>query len=217
VSSECTAIIAVKNGANYLEEAIASIRAQTFPVSRVIVVDDHSEDNSEVLCAELGVEFVKSNGIGQGAATNLGITISLTPFIAILDHDDRWDYQKTELQIKYLLKNSQAQAVFSRVQNFYTNGSVDREFLPSRALGSSIFRRQIFQKAGLFDVSTPALNSLPWWLEVARRGIRVDSLDIPALYRRVHEENFNVLRFDEAHHSRFSVLRSKIKLGLEEK
>ena len=215
--SECTAIIAVKNGTNYLEEAIASIRAQTLPMSRVIVVDDHSEDDTELLCAELGIEFVKSRGVGQGAATNLGIEMSLTPFIAILDHDDKWDYQKTELQIQYLLKNQQSQAVFSRVQNFYTNGSVDRDFLPSRALGSSIFRRQIFQKAGPFDVSTPALNSLPWWLEVARRGIRVDSLDIPALYRRVHKENFNVLRFEEAHHSRFSVLRSKIKLGLEEK
>lgn len=209
--SECTAILAVKNGKNYLREAIASIKAQTLPISRVLVIDDHSDDDTVDVCAELGIECVTSNGVGQGAATNFGIAMASTPFIAILDHDDTWDLRKTELQIQYLHNNPSTLAVFSQVQNFYTNGSISRDFPPSRALGSSIFRSEIFQEVGLFDTTTIALNSLPWWLEVAHRGIRIDSLDIPALYRRVHKENFNVINSEEGQQPRFSTIRSKIQ------
>jgi glycosyltransferase involved in cell wall biosynthesis len=211
--TECTAIIAVKNGENYLREAISSIRNQTLEISRVIVVDDHSEDSTVELCNELGIECVASNEIGQAAATNLGISLASTPFIAILDHDDIWDSRKTELQIEYLQKNPLAQVVYSRVQNFYSNGYVSRDFEPSRAFGASIFRKKIFQRVGLIDTSITSSNSIAWWIEVARRGIRVDSLDIPALYRRIHKSNFNVTHPKEAQLNMFSVLRSKIDLS----
>jgi glycosyltransferase involved in cell wall biosynthesis len=215
--SDCTAILAVKNGENYLREAISSIREQTLPVSRVIVVDDHSTDNTVALCAELGIECVSSQEFGQGAATNLGITLASTSHIAILDHDDIWDSQKTELQIDYLNKNPHAQAVYSRVQNFYTNGSISRDFLPSRAFGAALFRKKIFQEVGLIDTSRSSANMINWWIEVARREIRVDSLDIPALYRRVHEANFNVAHPEEAQINMFSTLRSKIRLDVKGK
>ena len=210
--TECTAIIAVKNGENYLREAISSIRNQTLEISRVIVVDDHSEDSTVELCDELGIECVASNEIGQAAATNIGISLASTPFIAILDHDDIWDSRKTELQIGYLQKNPLAQAVYSRVQNFYSNGYISRDFEPSRAFGASIFRKEIFQSVGLIDTSRSNFNSIAWWIEVASRGIQVDALNIPALYRRIHETNFNVAHAEEAQVIMFNVLRSKISL-----
>lgn len=210
---ECTAIMAVKNGENYLREAISSIRNQTLEISRVIVVDDHSEDSTVELCDELGVECVASIEIGQAAATNLGISLASTPLIAILDHDDMWDSRKTELQVEHLQKNPSAQAVYSRVQNFYSNGYVSQDFGPARAFGASMFRKEIFQSLGLIDTSISSSNSIAWWIEVARRGIRVDCLDIPALYRRIHKTNFNLAHPKEAQLNMFSVLRSKIDLG----
>ena len=211
--TECTAIIAVKNGENYLREAITSIRNQTLEISRVIVVDDHSEDSTVELCDELGIECVASNDIGQAAATNLGISLASTPFISILDHDDIWDSRKTELQIEHLQKNPLAQGVYSRVQNIYSNGYVSRDFEPSRAFGASMFRKEIFQRVGLIDTSITSSNVITWWIEVARCGIRVDSLDIPALYRRIHKSNFNVTHPKEAQLNMFGVLRSKIELS----
>jgi len=208
--AECTAIIAVKNGENYLREAISSIRNQTVEISRIIVVDDHSEDSTVELCGELGIECVASDENGQRAATNLGITLASTPFIAILDHDDLWDSRKTELQVEYLHRNPLVQAVYSRVQNFYSNGYISQDFEPSRALGASIFRKEIFRNAGLFDTSVSSSSLINWWIKVAHLGIRTDSLDIPALYRRIHETNFNVAHPKEAQSNIFSSLRSKI-------
>ena len=213
MKSECTVILAVKNGENYLREAISSIRNQTFEISRIIVVDDHSEDGTVELCDELGIECVASNEIGQAAAINLGISLASTPFIAILDHDDIWDSRKTELQVEHLQKNPSAQAVYSQVQNFYSNGYASQDFGPARLFGASMFRKEIFQSSGLIDTSTSSSNVIAWWVEVARRGIRVDSLDIPALYRRIHKTNFNLAHPKEAELNMFSVLRSKIDLG----
>jgi glycosyltransferase involved in cell wall biosynthesis len=153
---------------------------------------------------------VASDENGQRAATNLGITLASTPFIAILDHDDLWDSRKTELQVEYLHRNPLVQAVYSRVQNFYSNGYISQDFEPSRALGASIFRKEIFQNAGLFDTSVSSSSLINWWINVARLGIRTDSLDIPALYRRIHETNFNVAHPKEAQSNIFSSLRSKI-------
>ena len=211
--SDCTAILAVKNGTNYLREAISSIRAQTLPISRILVVDDHSTDNTVALCVELGIECYLTDGIGQAAATNLAITMSSAKFIAFLDHDDTWETQKTELQIQYLQDNPSALAVYSRVKNFYTDGSISHDFSPSRALGASLFRREIFQEVGLIQATLTSANILTWWSEVARCGIRVDSLDIPALNRRVHQSNFNRAHPEEAQRNLFSALRSQIRLG----
>jgi glycosyltransferase involved in cell wall biosynthesis len=211
---ECTAIIAVKNGENYLREAISSIRNQTLEISKVIVVDDHSEDSTVELCDELGVECVASIEIGQAAATNLGISLASAPLIAILDHDDIWDSRKTELQVEHLQKNPSAQAVYSRVQNFYLDGYKSQDFGPARAFGTSMFRKEIFQSVGSIDTSiSSAFFLYSFWIEVARRGIRVDCLDIPALYRRIHKTNFNVAHPKEAQLNTFGVLRSKIDLS----
>ena len=65
---------------------------------------------------------------------------------------------------------------------------------------------------GLIDTSRSNFNSIAWWIEVASRGIQVDALNIPALYRRIHETNFNVAHAEEAQVIMFNVLRSKISL-----
>jgi len=214
---DCTAIIAVKNGTNYLPEAIASIRAQTTQVSRILVIDDNSEDETVSLCKDLGVECQPSSGQGQAAATNTGIRLSETEFIAILDHDDWWDKEKTTLQSEYLIANPDAMGVYSRVVNVFTDGRPNVNFSASRALGASLLRRRIFNDVGLIDESLTSVNVIVWWSEVAKRKIRVDSLDIPALYRRVHDVNFGIINKDEAEENLMQILRSRINSNREVK
>ena len=214
---DCTAIIAVKNGTNFLPEAIASIRAQTTQVSRILVIDDNSEDETVSLCKDLGIECLPSSGKGQTAATNTGIRLSETKFIAILDHDDWWDKEKTTLQSEYLIANPDAMGVYSRVVNVFTDGRPNVNFSASRALGASLLRRRIFNDVGLIDESLTSVNVIVWWSEVAKRKIRVDSLDIPALYRRVHDVNFGIINKDEAEENLMQILRSRINSNKEVK
>ena len=214
---DCTAIIAVKNGTNFLAEAVASVRAQTTQVSRILVVDDHSEDETVSLCQELGVECIPSKGYGQAAATNTAIRETESKYLAILDHDDWWDADKTKLQSEYLNANPLAFGVYSRVVNFFTDGRPEVQFPVTRIFGSAMLRRKIFDEVGFIDQSLTSANVIIWWTEVAKSGIRVDALDIPALFRRIHKDNFGVVQKEKAEENLMRVLRSKINSNKETK
>jgi len=213
--ADCTAIIAVKNGVNFLAEAVASVRAQTSQLSKILVVDDHSEDETVSLCRDLDIECIPSNGNGQAAALNMGIKKSETEYIAFLDHDDWWDSEKTKLQIEFLKANPLSFGVYSRVTNVYSDGSPQVIFPASRAFGSSILRRNIFEEVGYIDESPTNVIVIGWWAEVAKSKIQVDSLDVPALFRRIHSDNFGVVNKVLAEDNLMRILRAKIQSGKE--
>jgi glycosyltransferase involved in cell wall biosynthesis len=208
--SDCTVIIPVKNGTNFLAEAIHSVRAQTLQVSRILVIDDHSEDETVSLCRKLDIECIPSVGNGQAAATNLGIRMTTTEYLAILDHDDWWNEKKVELQTTYLNSRPDTFGVYSRVVNVFSDARPEVKFPVTRLFGSATLRRNIFNSVGLIDESLTSASVIIWWTEVAKSGIKVDSLDIPALNRRIHGENFGIAKKNEAEENLMRVLRSKI-------
>jgi len=85
-------IIPTYNRADYLVEALASVRAQTYAHRQVIVVDDGSTDDTARRVAEFGgVEYYRQENSGQGTARNLGLGRARGEFVASLDSDDLWD------------------------------------------------------------------------------------------------------------------------------
>jgi len=85
-------IIPSYNRADFLVEAIASAKAQTYPLVEIIVVDDGSTDHTALRVAQLeGVSYCYQKHQGQGAARNLGLARAKGEYIASLDSDDLWD------------------------------------------------------------------------------------------------------------------------------
>lgn len=87
-------IIPLYNGAEYIEEALASVFKQIRPADEVIVVDDGSTDDGVAVVERLAVMNAitllrKRNG-GQSSARNFGIARSKGQLIALLDQDDAW-------------------------------------------------------------------------------------------------------------------------------
>ena len=96
------------NSASFVGDAIESVIGQTLGDWELIVVDDHSVDNT--------VEIVKSYqssdpriklltlGENQGAAgaRNAAINLSQGRYIAFLDSDDWWRPEKLSVQLKAL-------------------------------------------------------------------------------------------------------------------
>lgn len=75
-------------------EAVESARAQTVRPAAIIVVDDGSDDrDSLAVLADLSrsgdVKLIRQANAGVSAARNRGIAASSTPFVAVLDGDDR--------------------------------------------------------------------------------------------------------------------------------
>ena len=91
---EVSVIMAVRDGGAFLAEAIASIRAQSFPDWELIVVDDGSTDGSDgVLQAaarsENRLRVIRQERLGLVAALNRAVAEARGEFLARMDADDR--------------------------------------------------------------------------------------------------------------------------------
>ena len=88
------AVIPLYNGAEFIEEAIRSVAAQTDPVDEIIVVNDGSTDNGPEIVRSLQdsypITFLQQSNAGQSSARNAAINHTSCTHIAFLDQDDIW-------------------------------------------------------------------------------------------------------------------------------
>jgi glycosyltransferase involved in cell wall biosynthesis len=85
-------IIPTYNRADYVVEALRSAKAQTYPLTQIIVVDDGSCDDTAQRVTEVdGIEYCYQENRGQGSARNRGLRLAQGEYIASLDSDDLWD------------------------------------------------------------------------------------------------------------------------------
>ena len=93
IGATVTVVMAVYNSAGYVNEAIESVKNQTYENWRMICVDDGSTDNSLEILREAArtdrriTVFSKSNG-GAASARAVAFAQLQTPFAIILDSDD---------------------------------------------------------------------------------------------------------------------------------
>jgi glycosyltransferase involved in cell wall biosynthesis len=84
--------IATCNGADHLEEQLASIVAQTRAADEIVVVDDASDDDTAAIARRMGATRVEVNPQRLGVAGNFTRAISLCTgdVICPADQDDVW-------------------------------------------------------------------------------------------------------------------------------
>jgi glycosyltransferase involved in cell wall biosynthesis len=100
-------VLPVFNSAPTLTRAIASIRAQTFPLWELVVVDDGSTDDTSAIVNAIAADDPRVRLIGQlhqgiAAALNAGVTAAQARFIARMDADDESHPDRLERQIAFL-------------------------------------------------------------------------------------------------------------------
>ena len=90
--SDVTVIVTNYNYGAFLEEAVHSVLAQEGGPPQVIVVDDGSTDPDTLEVLDRlpdGVRVIRGDNAGVAAARNAGLAAADTPFLMILDADDR--------------------------------------------------------------------------------------------------------------------------------
>lgn len=85
-------VIPVYNAARFIGRALASVRAQTYPVDEIVVVDDGSTDGTAHVVKALPdkITVISQTNAGPSAARNLGVQHTGAELIAFLDADDVW-------------------------------------------------------------------------------------------------------------------------------
>ena len=108
-------IIPNYNHAKYLPRAIESVINQTLSNWEILIIDNHSSDETEkvvnpYLSEKIHLFKIHNNGI-IAASRNLGITHSKGEWIAFLDSDDWWSETKLEENL-LMIKQFEADLIY---------------------------------------------------------------------------------------------------------
>ena len=105
----------------FLEEAIQSVLAQTYPRWELLLVDDGSSDRSSAIArhhAERDPDRVRClehpghRNLGMSASRNLGLRHARGEYLALLDADDVWLPEKLERQVAILEAHPEVALLF---------------------------------------------------------------------------------------------------------
>lgn len=202
-------IIPTYNRAEYLPQAIESVRAQSYQDWEMIIIDDCSTDNTQAVVASFlsdsRIRLVR-NETNQGIAKNRnrGIELARGQYIAMLDSDDVWiDREKLAKQVDFLNKHSDCVLVGTFMKEIDTQGkeiadvtfaetdnSIRASLLYKNHIAQSsvVFRKEIAQAVGGYDETLTTMEDHGLWLKMATHGT-VAVLPSYSLGYRVHESS----------------------------
>jgi len=204
-------VLPVRNGASTLEQAIASICAQTDGDFELLVVDDHSTDESTSLTRshpDPRVRLLTSPGRGIVAALNHGISMAAGTYIARMDADDlavstRLEYQLDELddprvavvdsQVVFFADDGEVPLGMQRyaqwVNRIITPEDFDRELLVESPIvhPAATFRREVVQGIGGYR-DGPFPEDYDLWLRLHAQGLRFKKIPQPLVKMRDHHQ-----------------------------
>ena len=81
-------VIPAHNAAEFIQQSIESVQAQTLPVVEIVVVADDCSDDTKSIAAALGATVVELKARNISAARNAGIHAATQKWIA--DNMARW-------------------------------------------------------------------------------------------------------------------------------
>ena len=104
MSPRFSVIIPAFNAATTLARAIDSVRAQSWPVHEIIVVDDGSSDDTADVARRFGdaVRLIRQRNSGVSVARNAGAAAATGDWLAFLDADDWYAPDRIKLHAAWI-------------------------------------------------------------------------------------------------------------------
>jgi len=184
-----TVIIPTHNRAKILQRTIESVLYQTYQNFELIIVDDGSTDETKqfvskyVAKSEGKIRYIYQDHKNVSYARNLGIKNAHGQYIAFLDSDDIWLPQKLEKQVEVLDRSDfgfvhtnrilvclpknrrhnilQCPQILARNRKHYLGGR-------SNMAMTILARRDVFNRAGVFDISLVTTQDTDLWLRISK-------------------------------------------------
>lgn len=206
-------IIPCYNLGRYLEEAVASVLAQTFQDLEIVIVDDGStEDETRRILDGFRnprTRLVRSVNRGLPAAKNLGLVETTGPYVCMLDADDRLEPTMIEKSVATLDADPSIAFVSHWLRTF---GDESWEWTPERcdfpALldlntvnGAALVRRTALEAVGGFDETfRDGCEDWDIWISLVERGFSGRILpEFLFHYRRRADSMSRVMMRGEGH------------------
>lgn len=163
--------------------ALESVFKQSKPVHEIIVVDDGSSDSTNSDFEDIkSIKYVRhTKNKGVSAARNTGIKIATGDWVAFLDSDDQWHFDKIKKQTEDILKNPNIKIFYTdekwikdsevvikkshqiKQSGYIFNACMDQCFIgPSTA----IIKKSLLLEEGLFNEEFPVCEDYDLWLRL---------------------------------------------------
>ena len=194
VSPLVSVVITSYNHGRFLGRALQSVLDQTYTNSEVIVVDNHSTDNTDEVMASFAdqrITYLKihNNGI-IAASRNAGLRLAKGEWIAFLDSDDYWSGNKLE---QCILNRSNNDVIYHRLMCY-------------KALDSGYFKED--GRLDCRDISNnPHHNLLKYGPSLTTSGILVKKI-----ITYLNKKHFELFLYDCPNWAHKSMLASYIKM-----
>lgn len=201
-------IIPTYNHAHFLRAALDSVQRQTFTAWEVIIVNNHSTDNTITVVESYNDPRIRlvnfaNNGV-IAASRNYGLQLTHAPYVAFLDSDDTWYPEKLAL---CMVKLQQGYDVVCHAEVWVGPEKRRRTVIygpESRAAYASLLfegncistsavvaERDLVAEAGGFSENSEFITAEDYelWLTLAHNGARIGFLDEVLGEYLIHEGN----------------------------
>jgi len=209
-------ILPVFNGEDYLMQCLDSIAKQCYTNLELIIINDGSTDNSLQILENYPLKktLITQENKGVYTARNLGISLATSEFISFFDADDIMADGNLIALSSYLVNHPNSLIAKGKMQRFSLKNEVwinsGEPHVPDFFLSVALFRKEVFQKVGLFAEEMRLAADADWYLRLQELGIEVAILGHLAVYYRMHPKNISNFT-EEAKKARLEVVRRKLQ------
>jgi glycosyltransferase involved in cell wall biosynthesis len=197
MNDDITVVITSFNYGAFLPAAVQSALAQEGGAPHVIVVDDGSTEPETLAALEHlppEVTLIRQANAGLSAARNTGLRAASTPYLIVLDADDRLADDALAVLRAPLDRDDRLGFTYGIAQFFgaWEGTLVFPPFDPYKLLyrhivgSTALMRRALFDDVGGFDPAFTAYEDWEFWVHALAGGWRGAFVDNVTLHYRRH-------------------------------
>ena len=192
------------NDGKYIEEAIQSVRAQTYPMVELVVIDDGSDDIETIrvlqqLCDNGCIQkFLHTNHAGPAAARNVGIAQAEGEYILPVDADDRIDKYYIEKAMSVFETQPKIGVVYCQADLFGEKSgmwdipeySLEKMLLDNIVFVTALFRKKDWEKVGGFRTTMNyGMEDYDFWLSLIEIGREIFQIPEVLFHYRIKAQS----------------------------
>lgn len=202
-------ILIVRNGANYIKQALDSIASQTLQSFEVIIIDDGSTDQTMQLIKDYPLKIIsKSQGpLGIGVALNTGVELASGQFLAFIDHDDVWPNNRLQVLYEPFSYHQTLDWVYGHTINTNALLKPISSPIPAKLLTSSLIKHTIKPHIGTFRTDLSSGVNIDWVSRAMALKCQFQEIEAIVLYRRIHDTNWGKQNSSQAKRDLLSLVR----------
>jgi len=181
----------------YIEEAIDSIKKQTYPHWEIIILDDTNGKDELKIYEDDRINVIEVDDIGLSACRMMGASLSKGKYILFLDADDKIRFDFLEKTVKVLDENSESIA-YTDTQHF--DGANSYWEQPEYSFYNLLIQNfmcscSLIRKDDFFAVGGYNLNNFNYWedyelwIAMGAKGFYGKHIREKLFYYRVHPES----------------------------